>query len=489
MKYVFYCLFFLAFASSISVAQERKFGDVTKEELAATSDDVFPDESAIILYREIEFEYGKTLWVHERIKILNKEGFDYSDWTISFDDIRQLKAVTYNLVDGKIEETKVGKQSIFVEEVDKDNEISKLAFPNVKEGSIIELKYKVIFIGLSALYTQMKLPIKYERISVSNGYYGQLSVRQNQYVQLPIKRLQAAQTDIFVGENVPGLKDEEFVGNINNHRGSILMELHRTNYVQTWTEVAKKFYEAEWFGAQMRNGDALYKKDLESLLAGVTDTLTMVKMVDRYVKDKIEWDQTYSRGTEYVKSVYRDEKGDSGDINLLLVHMLKSLGIRADPILVATKNKGWVNYPKAEEFNAVLCAVDVGNMRYILDGSVKETAFAQLPLRYINGTGLIVRTDAPGFDLQEVTIVQPTNQMVIATANIHPEKLAVSGNVNQRLTNYFALSHRRKYTDVGQNRYANYLSDVSLLNVSNITDENFDDINEPIKLSYDYEQS
>ncbi|MDX1461689.1 MAG: hypothetical protein R3359_01430, partial [Marinirhabdus sp.] len=47
----------------------------------------------------------------------------------------------------------------------------------------------------------------------------------------------------------------------------------------------------------------------------------------------------------------------------------------------------------------------------------------------------------------------------------------------------------RKYTDVGQNRYANYLSDVSLLNVSNITDENFDDINEPIKLSYDYEQS
>ncbi|QIE60369.1 DUF3857 domain-containing protein [Rasiella rasia] len=478
-------LIFITFFQ-ISLSQERKFGDVTISELETTKDDFFEDASAVILYRNINFEYGKALEVHERIKIYNSEGFEHSNWTISFDGIRGLKAATYNLENGKIKVTKVTKDGIFKEEVSEDTEISKLTFPNIKEGSIIELKYRVTFIGFSTLYTQMGIPIKYEHISVSNGYYGNLSVRQNQYVELPIKRVKSAQTDIFIGENVPGLKKEKFVGNIDNHRGSIHMERHSVAYQQTWTNVAKKYYNIEWFGAQLRNGDALYKKDLELLLAGETDTLKMVKKIERFVKNKVEWDKTYSRGSNYVKTVYRENKGDTGDINMLLIHMLKAAGIRANPIAVATKRKGWVKYPNFNAFNTVLCVVDVDKTRYILDASQRKAGFGQLPLRYINGVGLLVDTDTGEFALQEVEIQKPSKNTLLVTAAIAEDQISMKGTVKKQITNYYALNHREYYSDLGVETYEEALNNKDLLSVENVVKKDVENPEKPIAISYNF---
>ncbi|RDK84246.1 uncharacterized protein DUF3858 [Marinirhabdus gelatinilytica] len=468
-------------------SQERKFGDVTEAELRETADPTFPNAPAVILYRDINFEYGRVLEVHERVKIYNSEAFKYSDWTIPFDGMKALKAATYNLENGKIDRTKVSRSGIFKEEVSEEIEISKLTFPKVKEGSIIELRYKVPFIGLSILYTQMPLPIRYQRIFIENDYYGNLSIRQNQYVKLPIQSYEKTAYRLFVGENIPPLREESFVGNVDNFRGKILLERHGVLYRQSWSNVARDYKSFDWFGDQLRTGYALYKKDLNTLLVQVKDTLEIAKKIDRFVKDTIEWNKQYTRGTEYVKNVFRDKKGSSGGINIMLVQMLKSRGLDANPILVATKSAGWVMYPHIDAFNTVLATVKIDGKMYILDGSEEHTKFAQLPLHYINDKGLIIREDG-SHELYWFKIEEPSKNTLIVNATLHPEKLSVQGTVKKQITNYNALSFRDHYTDLRKETYEEYLNDIPLFTATNVVKKNVENPDRPIAISYDFER-
>jgi len=478
-------LVFICFQNGSVLGQEREFGDVTVAELEEKQDAVFPDASAVILYRDIDFAYGNVLKVHERIKIYNSEGFEYSDWIIRFDNIRGLKAATYNLVDGKIETVKVSKDGIFKEEVAEDEEISKLTFPRVQEGSIIEIKYKVTFIGISEFYSQNSLPIKYQRFKIYNGHYGSLSIRQNQYVKLPIRRIDEATSSTFIGENIPPLKKEGFVTNVNNHRGKILMQHHGTGYKQTWANVAKSYNNAEWFGRQLRKGDALYKRDLQNLLKDETNMLAIAKKIDRYVKETITWNQSYSRGSEYVKTIYRDKEGDSGDINLLLVHMLRSVGLKADPMLVATKRKGWVMYPQVNAFNMVLATIEIDGERYLLDSSQKNAAFGQVPLRYINDKGLILFEDGSHL-LYPIVLKEPSTITSITNATLNVEDLSVRGNVKRRISKYKAYQHREFYQDLKEETYEEYLNDIDLFQVNNLETKNVENPEKPISIAFDF---
>ena len=106
----------------IGYSQDFRYGKVSKEELAETQHPLDADANAAILYHEerSKFEYDQELGffllsdVFERVKIYNKEGYD---WATRFlgqyqgsggakEEVRGLKGVTYNLVDGKIKEFK-----------------------------------------------------------------------------------------------------------------------------------------------------------------------------------------------------------------------------------------------------------------------------------------------------------------------------------------------------------------------------------------------
>ena len=135
-----------------------KFGDVSIEELKMKRYDKDTTASAIVLcdYGEsrIEYQQGKGFSVKfervRRVKIFSKEGYVWGNFSIPIyksgtneEDLTTLKAITYNLENGKIVESKLKNEAIFTEEADKNTKIVKFALPNVKEGSVIEILYKV----------------------------------------------------------------------------------------------------------------------------------------------------------------------------------------------------------------------------------------------------------------------------------------------------------------------------------------------------------
>ena len=76
--------------------------------------------------------------VRERIKIYNKEGFEYATKQIDLhvsdneeEEVSGLKAYTYNLVNGKVEDEKLDKQSVYETEKSKFRNQVKFTMPNI----------------------------------------------------------------------------------------------------------------------------------------------------------------------------------------------------------------------------------------------------------------------------------------------------------------------------------------------------------------------
>ncbi len=469
-----------------AAGQRPKFGDISVEELQLTEDEVFSNAPAAILYEDIDLDFGKLLTVHERVKIYTAEGVEFSNWEIPFEDVKGLKAATYNLVDGAVEKTKVSSDNIFVEEVSEDEEVRKITFPNVRPGSIIEIKYKVPFIGLYTIYTQHYLPIRKIRVNINNPVRISLDIKENPYVKIPIKKIEKDYNYLFVGEDIPPLRRENYVSNINNHRGMLLLHVYGGLLPQySWNKLASLAMQLEWFGGQLERGGGFYRKDLDYVLAGVEDELEKAKKIDRFLKTCMKWNEYYSRGSESIKHAYSNKEGSAGDINLLLVSMLREAGLEAHPMLVASKGRGWVMYPRLNSYNTVVAAVTIDEQIYLLDASRKKLGFAQLPLAYINGSGLIVRPDNSSLNYPITIDFQSVNTLLISS-EINVEDLSVSGTVRKQLTNYMAWEHRERYENEREETYEEVLENRDLFQVSNMQVTDFDSAPDPLRIQYDF---
>ena len=154
----FYFFIISLFSVCLLQAQDYKFGKVSEEEVLEKEHPEFKEANAAILYRkqrvyyDIQKNSGLTLIteVHERIKIYNKEGFDWANKTISAyqngtetEDIGSIKGYTYNMVDGKLVDEKLRRNGIFQEEASKYTLKTKFTMPAVTEGSVIEYTYTI----------------------------------------------------------------------------------------------------------------------------------------------------------------------------------------------------------------------------------------------------------------------------------------------------------------------------------------------------------
>lgn len=477
----------LLFCASFTHAQHPEFGDISIQDLQQTEDAVFPNASAILLYENIDLDFGRVLNVHERVKVYTSEGLEYTNWEIPYEDVKGLQAATYNLVNGVIQKTEVSDDNIFVEELSEDEEIRKITFPNVRPGSIIEIKYKVPFIGLYTIYTQHYLPIKKIRVNINNPVRASLDIQENPFVKLPIRKVETDYNYLFVGEDIPPLRKEKYVSNINNHRGMLLINVYGKllqNY--SWNKLAAQVSRLEWFGGQLKRGTGFFKKELEGILGQEDDELEKAKKVEAYLKSHMKWNEYYSRGSESIKKAFEAKEGSTGDINLLLVTMLREAGLDANPMLIASKGRGWVMYPRLYAYNTLVCALSIDNKIYILDASRKNLGFAQLPLAYVNGNGFIVRPDNSSLNYPVKIDYQSKNTLLIS-AKIDPEQLNVTGSVRKQITDYFAWLHRDRYENEREETYQEVLEQRDLFRVSNMTIRNFDKAPDPIEITYDFE--
>ena len=442
------------------------------------------------------------------------------------EDLHSLKGYTYNLVDGKIEEEKLKKDGMFQEENNKYWKTESFTMPNVKEGCVIEYSYEIDspFSIIDDIDFQYTIPINQFDLSVKTPeyfIYNKLFNPKSRYV--PKLNISTGNNSLVINSkeqtgfttikttysqsktdyreniitcnetNIPALKDEPLVDNLDNYRAKLIMEHTATSwpnepiksYASTWDDVTKSIYKDSDFGSQLdRSG--YYDDDIDAIIAGQTDPAKKVFLIFNFVKSKVKWNEYYGFTSDIgARKAYIEGAGNSADINLMLVSMLRYAGIKANPVLVSTKNHGIPMIPTIQGFNFVICLVEEPNLNIMLDATEPYTSFNVLPTRDLNWQGRVIREDGSS-DWISLTPLQISNEVGTLSVKIDSD-LSVEGKVRRQFTDYLALGYRNKFADVNQDEVVKYLEkDNGEMEVSNLAVENIKEPFEPVKLTYDY---
>lgn len=509
--------------TNFSVAQNFKFGKISKEEL---QEKFHPKDSAApaaILYRQekIKFVYVENVGfkqereVQERIKIYNKEGFDWATKKVFLyrgsaqkEDLIGLKGYSYNLIDGKIEKDKLKGDGKFEEKYNEYTEINSFTLPNVKEGTIIEYKYTISSprYSLDDIIFQFDIPINKLDIKIATPEYLVYNKQFNfQAIYLPTVNESIEHTTLpfsykinvmtIQEEHIPALKKEAYSGNINNYRSKMAMELTaylnnlkfvEKSFSSTWEEVAKTIYKSDNFGGQLR-AFSIYKDDLEASLIGVNDDFEKAVIVEKLVKSKVKWNGVLGKYAQKgVRSAYKEGEGNDADINLMVVSMLRSQGVNANPVVLSTRNNGVPLFPTREGFNYVICSVQRDDQYLLIDATEQYSTNNILPQRVLNWQGRLIE-----------------DENVSRWINLHPNKVSiessmlnitinndfsVTGKVAKQLTDYLAYFYRLKYAEMRQeDRIRSLEKDKGDIEISELNIENDKDAWQPVKVNYSYE--
>jgi len=493
------CLIFLLFGFASNYAQKHELGKVTIEELKENKHPIDTAAVAAVLFNKgkVNFEFNGSSFlliieVQTKIKIYKKEGYQWGNEKVPFfvgssskESVEFSNAITYNLVNGQIEKTKAKSDNEFLEDVNKSFKIKKISMPNVKEGSIIEYKYtiKTPFISnFRDWQFQRKIPVNYSEITTDIPEYlvynvyrkGSLPIAEtkdklSKFVSFDKDRTswkyreelkrnpyrhdidQVSYLDyrtIYSLENIPALKDETFVNNINNYASILEHELSGIKYRDasyetfstTWEEIAKSINDSEYFGDQL-NKTNYFEDDIKTILEGKIADEEKINAIFKFVQSRMSWNKNYSYSSyDGVKKAYQDKVGNTADINLMLVSMLRFANLDANPVLVSTRRNGISLFPSRSAFDVVIASVLVNGELVLMDATSKFSSPKIVPIRDLNWFGRLIRKDGTS----EMIDLMPksTSLDVVNVVAIIDDKGQITGKVRDQYLDYNALQYR-----------------------------------------------
>jgi hypothetical protein len=172
------------YASAQSIAINKRFGKVSKEELEMTVYPLDTAATAVFLYENRETMLDLTATgkfmlntnVHMRIKILKEDGIEWGNFEIlryvstsTRETVTGIEVVTYNLENGKIVSTKMSRDFIYDEEYSSSMRLVSFYAQDVKVGSVIEVKFKVSsdrYWEIDDVYFQRTVPVNLAEVEV-----------------------------------------------------------------------------------------------------------------------------------------------------------------------------------------------------------------------------------------------------------------------------------------------------------------------------------
>lgn len=465
-------------------AQEIKFGEVTQEELKEQVCSIDSSANAAVLYK-----YRNTYFtvntvsaemvteVHEKIKIYNKEGFDHATHELQLfkggstsEAVSKIKAITYNLENGEVVESKLEKNQIFKSEFNNNFNEVKFTMPNVKEGSVIEYKYKITspyYWSVDEYKFQKDIPIKKivaslrrpESFVFKPTYKGYLSFfpKTTKHTDSRIGETMVKET--FVIDNVPAMKEEPFVDNINNYRAGVSYELSSINsptrhrsFSQTWGDVAKSIGNSDDYKKQLDKSKS-FNEELDALLEGVASKNEKMEKIFKYVKDNIKWNgydgKYFNKG---IKKALKEKKGNAADINLTLVAMLRYAGIDAHPIVISTKDNARPFFPTLDGLNFVVAYAVINEKPFFMDATSEFSDINMLPVRDYNWEGLLINNLERVW--KKVSLSKPNQAMAQYQLKAQlSDDGSFEGSYKSKLIGHYAFNFRNGFKDEDEEEF------------------------------------
>lgn len=434
---------FILLGTNLVNAQQTstRYGKVTNDELNMTTYQPDTTANAVVIYCKgvTTYDYSSsvgfklTTAFEKKIKILKPEGVSHADIEIPFysnekvtsdrENIVGLEAVAYNMVNGKMERTKMKSDYVFRERVSSNTMLVKFSIPAVKEGTVIEYKYKLIseHIGqLDPWDIQEDIPVMYSHydIAVPEYFRFNLDVRggikidsKEETIPMSISlgggdqlRLNARNM-IFTAKDVPAMKGDSYIWCPDDYLARVNFELHGVqwpndifrSFSTTWEKIDELLLDDENFGKMLKMRNPF--RDEVNALAFTAETKVAEKTCAIYnlLKQKIAWNKNYGLFANDIKKSVKEGVANNANLNFILMSMLNDAGIKNVPIVMSRRNRGIIPYahPSLSKINTFVVGIydEEGNM-FLLDGSVEHGFLNVLPPVLATNRARIVSKEA-----------------------------------------------------------------------------------------------
>ena len=535
----------LALTSQTLIAQKApiKFGDIPTEDLKMVTYPKDSSASALILtdFGQSSLVYsqsdGFTLLFERitRIKILSKDGLDWATFSIPLykdgganEKLSGLKGASYNLENNKVVETKMKNDAVFKEKASENLDIVKVTLPGVKVGSVIEISYKVMSDFLfhfqdwefqSTIPTRWSeyranIPEYYNYDKYTQGYILLTIVEENDVpnsITLTASEREstghgAVKTEFttdriefkekrsrWVAQDVPAFKAEPFITTPKDYMLKINFELAYKQFpgrpieriMGSWVDVNKQFSESEHFGKEI-TGNGFLKKTVEEITAGLSAPEQKISAINNYVARNIEWNgYSYKYTDAPLRKILDEKKGNSADINLLLGSMLEKAGFDVSPVLLSTRDHGFVRetIPISSQFNYVVCLVKLNEKMILLDATDELLPTGTLPERCLNGNGFVVTKDGA---LTWIPLKSPAKSRKYFNADlVLSPSSELRGKFSVDQSGYYAQLGRKKFFAKGEGEYVKEMINNRSWVVEKSEFKNAKEISEGFKELYD----
>ena len=470
---------------------------------------------------------------HLRMRILAKEGYDYATQSFRLyrsennsESVSDPKGSTFNLVNGKVVETKLGSSNIFEEQISQNWMRTTYTMPNVKAGSIIDVRYKITsdyIWNLREWEFQSTIPVQWSEYTVTIPEYfvfsklmhgsvpfavsdfsttpGSVSIlskereRVSYTVQTTFETTKINFTQNvyhFAAQNVPAIAEEPYSPAITNFISKVEFELQQykfpgepvKTYTTTWEDICEKLLLDQDFGVQLNRG-RIVKEAAEAINAAATSPVEKMSMAHALVRSKMTWNGKNSLyPTTNLREAYDKGTGNSGDINLMLLLLLRELGLDASPVALSTRSNGILveSHPVSTQLNYVLASATIDGKTWLLDATGKHQPMTYIPVKCLNGNGLLVSKA----NMRWVPLLGDEKQNTVCQADMKVSgeggikgtmKVSQSGYAGEEIRDDYARDGAEKYYKTMKEHHREWqVTDVSL--------EKTDSLNAPVIQHY-----
>ncbi len=509
---------------SLRAQLSQEFGKVSKEEFDYLPE-FEPDAPAVVL-----FDIGQTRFVDDegwykvqftrtrRIKILTNEGLDFAEFKIPYyvdgygktESIESITGYTYNLDNWTITKDELQKSSVYEEEINNNWKQKVFAMPNVKVGSIVEIKYVLespFYFNLPEWEFQSEIPTVYSKYQAKMipfytyqlllqgaSEFDEYDSKEDRGISRKWRTIEFSDmVYTYALKDVPSFdRDEAYISSANDYIIKLRFQLAKyysptggnIDVISTWPKLTEELTDKSEFGKYVKKSQGIGKSlfETELLISGLDVDAKAQKIIE-YVKSNLSWDGYYGKyARESPKEIIKRKEGSSAELNLLMIGMLQEAGIDAKPVIISTRNHGkvWKQYPFSSFFNYVIALVDTGSGLYLADATEPRLAHNRIPTRAINGQGLVV------IDKQENWVdlyssILATDQKFISM-KIDPDQLSADVTVSNVLSEFQALNVRRQF-DNDTSKISDEYLDNGFTEVKSVSTRDYEDPTKNYRIS------
>jgi hypothetical protein len=414
-------------------------------DLAQTSCSFEPEANAMVVYdvgQMASEPTGVRVERHKRIKIFNEKGKAAAniriDYTNQFgaEQIDGIAGQTLNFNNGKIEYTPLDAKLIYRQDTSKYKGAVAFTMPNVKPGSVIEIRYiwhRAAPRALPKWSFQSDIPTRYSQYIIQ--LYRNVNFMSLDRTTMPL----ATDSAIFNGyghiwamRDVPSLRAEPFKRSPDDGIQSIELALtSATTPDGQFIDVARSWATV---GRQLANDKELKKtfdqrvSDKEGLVKWarkLNGQDAKIAYLFNQVKTRMKWNGDRSWASkDGIRKAWEDKAGNWGEINMALCGLLNDAGVAADPMLVSTRDNGKMlsNFVNRFQPDKLVVYVLADSSRfYVLDASGKYNNFNEAPYDLLNSLGLWMDKENNVYQLVFLKNDAPVKQEVTINAGIKPD--------------------------------------------------------------------